>query len=212
MLFVHQAHHAKALYICSFIYIFIRSLDIFRVHGFKRFIMHVIQKTTWKRIKIKKGEGGLLKMIKLHLFYHYTSLNPMPNAQVCVYLTIHITKLTTNYISKTSLYTTFRMYPLGLWLLKILMFALLVTHEIATYSWPWEKTGDDKYTLGLLLILISKSGGCPALGPGMPFRHSDTCAEGGGYLFLPGFYSLYDAIHGWMKSFTKNDHDILYYM
>jgi hypothetical protein len=34
-------------------------------------------------------------------------------------------------------------------------------------------------------------------GPGMPFLDSDACAEGG-YLFLPGFSSLYDAIHGWM--------------
>ncbi len=55
----------------------------------------------------------------------HTSLNPVPNAQVCMH---------TNYISKTSLYTTFRMYPLGPWPLKILMFALLVTCEIATYS------------------------------------------------------------------------------
>jgi hypothetical protein len=31
----------------------------------------------------------------------------------------------------------------------------------------------------------------------MPFLESDTCAEGV-YLFLPGFSSLYDAIHGWM--------------
>ncbi len=53
---------------------------------------------------------------------------------------------TTNYISKTSLYTTFRMYSSGPWLLKILMFELLVTHEITTYSWPWWKTGDGKYT------------------------------------------------------------------
>jgi hypothetical protein len=36
-----------------------------------------------------------------------------------------------------SLYTTFCMYPSGPWPLKILMFAVLVTHEIATYSWPW---------------------------------------------------------------------------
>jgi hypothetical protein len=43
------------------------------------------------------------------------------------------------YISKTSLYTTFRMYPSGRWLLKILMFALLVTREIATYSCPCGK-------------------------------------------------------------------------
>jgi hypothetical protein len=76
-----------------------------------------------------------------------------------------------------------------------------------------------KYMLGLLLILISKSLGCPSLGPGMPFLDNDTCAKGGeGYLFLSGFSCLYDAIHGWMdgshdeKSFTKNDHDILYYM
>jgi hypothetical protein len=81
-----------------------------------------------------------------------------------------------------------------------------------------------KYMLGLLLILISKSWGCPHLGPGMPFLHKDTFARAGrgcwGYLFLPGFSFLYDAIHGWMtgrmnewmKSFTKNDHDVLYYM
>jgi hypothetical protein len=69
------------------------------------------------------------------------------NAQVCVYLTVHITKITiTNYISKTFLYVTFRMYPSRTWALKILMFALLVTREIATYSWSWEKTGDNKYT------------------------------------------------------------------
>jgi hypothetical protein len=45
---------------------------------------------------------------------------------------------------------------------------------------------------------------------------------GAGYLFLSGFFALYDAIHGWMlgrmdgwmdeKSFMKNDHDVLYYM
>jgi hypothetical protein len=43
---------------------------------------------------------------------------------------------------------------------------------------------------------------------------------GRGYLFLPGFSSLYDAIpgwmtgrmDGWMESFTKNDHDVLYYI
>jgi hypothetical protein len=34
---------------------------------------------------------------------------------------------------------------------------------------------------------------------GMPFLDSNTCARGGGrYLFLPGFSSLYDAIHEWM--------------
>jgi hypothetical protein len=75
----------------------------------------------------------------------------VPNAQVCVYLTVHITKsqLQTTfpkplyishsacihqdpYISKTSLYITFCMYPSGPWPLKILMFALLVTCEMAS--------------------------------------------------------------------------------
>ncbi len=51
----------------------------------------------------------------------------------CVYIDGTYYKVT-NYISKTSLYTTFRMYPLGPWPLKILMFVLLVTREIATYS------------------------------------------------------------------------------
>ncbi len=59
---------------------------------------------------------------------------------MCVFDDTYYKITTTNYISKTSLYTTFHMYPSGPWPLKILMFALLVTREIATYSWPWEKT------------------------------------------------------------------------
>ncbi len=56
---------------------------------------------------------------------------------VCVFDGTYYKITSTNYISKTSLYTTFRMYSSGPWPLKILMFALLVTREIATYSWPW---------------------------------------------------------------------------
>jgi hypothetical protein len=32
-------------------------------------------------------------VLKVEIGYRVTSLNPMPNAQVCVYLTVHITKL-----------------------------------------------------------------------------------------------------------------------
>ncbi len=32
-------------------------------------------------------------VLKLDISYRVTSLNPVPNAQVCVYLTVHITKL-----------------------------------------------------------------------------------------------------------------------
>jgi len=38
--------------------------------------------------------------------------------------------------------------------------------------------------LGLLLMLISKSWGCPPPGLGMAFLDSDTCAEEGGGLFI----------------------------
>jgi len=50
---------------------------------------------------------------------------------VCVFDDTYYKITTTNYISKTSLYTTFCMYSLGPWPLKILMFALLVTCEVA---------------------------------------------------------------------------------
>ncbi len=68
------------------------------------------------------------------LTYMETSLKPVPNAKECVFDGTYYKITITNYISKTSLYTTFRMYPSGPWPLKILMFALLVTREIATYS------------------------------------------------------------------------------
>jgi hypothetical protein len=32
-------------------------------------------------------------VLKLEIRYRISSLNPMPNAQVCVYLTVYITKL-----------------------------------------------------------------------------------------------------------------------
>jgi hypothetical protein len=47
-------------------------------------------------------------------------------------------------------------------------------------------------------IDIKILGVVPPLGLGMPLLDSSTCAERGGYLFLPGFSSLFDAIHGWI--------------
>jgi len=64
-----------------------------------------------------------------------TSLNPVPNAQVCVYLMIHIEKLPLQTTFSKPLYIShFACIHLDPWLLKILMFAVLVTCEIATYS------------------------------------------------------------------------------
>jgi hypothetical protein len=62
---------------------------------------------------------------------------------VCVFDGTYYKITTTNYISKTSLYITFRMYSSRPWLLKILMFALLVTREIATYNMRlWRSRAD----------------------------------------------------------------------
>jgi hypothetical protein len=64
----------------------------------------------------------------------WTDLSPMHNAPVCVFDGTYYKITITFYRSKTFLYMTFRMYLLKPWPLKILMFALLVTREIATYS------------------------------------------------------------------------------
>jgi hypothetical protein len=56
--------------------------------------------------------------------------------------------------------------------------------------------------------------GVPPLGAGHAFPRQWHMRRGEGYLFLSGFSSMYDAIHGWMdgKSFMKNDHNVLYYI
>jgi hypothetical protein len=104
---------------------------------------------------------------------------------------------TTNYISKIFVHTTFHMYPLGPWSLKILMFALLVTCEIGRYSWPWEKTGDGKYMLGLLLILISKSWVCTPRAR-HAFLRQRHMRRGGVIYFCQGFFPcMMPSMDGW---------------
>jgi hypothetical protein len=56
---------------------------------------------------------------------------------------------------------------------------------------PLEQEIDDDIDIKIL--------GVPPSRLGMPFVDSNTCAQRErGYLFLSGFSSLYDAIHGWM--------------
>ncbi len=153
--------------------------------------------------------GGAWSSSRLGIFwpdqpiipYTSTSLIPVPNAQVCVFDSTYYKITTINYISKTSLYITFCIYPYGPWPLKILMFALLVTCEIATYSWAWEKTRDGKYMLGLLLMLISKSWGChPPPGWACLSRQRHMCTGGGGggiFLFQGFFHCNIPTMDGW---------------
>jgi hypothetical protein len=160
----------------------------------------------------------------------------VPNAQLCVYLTIHITRL--------QLQTTFQK-PLYISHFACIHGTLAAENlDVCTAcdswdSWPWGKIGDDKYMLLVTREIADHGerlemtnicwvccwywyqnlGGAPPLGAGHVFlRQQHMCRRG--YLFLRGFSSLYDAIHGWMtgwmdgwmESFNKTNHDVLYYM
>ncbi len=109
------------------------------------------------------------------------SLNPVPNAHVCVYLMIHITKLQLQTTFPEPLYIPHsRMYSSGPWPLK------------SCWVCCW-------------YILISKSWGCPPLGPGIPFLDSDTCAEGGFFISARVFFPVW--CHPWMNDETNGWND-----
>jgi hypothetical protein len=107
----------------------------------------------------------------------FLCLNPVPNAQVCVYLTVHITKL--------QIQTTFPK-------------PLYIPHFACIHGDP----GRWKSCWICCWYWYQNLGGALPSGLGMLFLDSNTCAEHRGYLFLPGFSSLYDAIHGWMTGRT----------
>jgi len=124
-------------------------------------------------MSITKGKKLNLGALKLYL----TSLNPVPNAQVCVYFTVHITKL--------QLQITFSKH-------------LCISHSACIH---WDP-GHWKSCWVCCWYWYQNLGGAPPLGPlgvGHAFqRQRHMRRGGGGHLFLPGFSSLYDAIHGWM--------------
>jgi hypothetical protein len=59
---------------------------------------------------------------------------------------------------------------------------------------------DQQIYVGFVVDIDMKIFGVAPPRAGMPFLA--THAQMGGYLFLPGFSSLYDAIHGWMMGRT----------
>jgi len=82
-------------------------------------------------------------------------------------------------------------------------------------------TACDLWDSNIQLILISKSWGCPPFEAGHAFLGQRHMCRGGLFISARVFFP-YDVIHRWMmewmdgqitwKSFTKNDHDVLYYM
>jgi hypothetical protein len=115
---------------------------------------------------------------------------------VCVFDGTYYKITTTNYISKTSIYH-----------IPHVSIRTLANEnlDVCTACDLWDSNiqltmgKDRRWQIYVGFVAdVDIKWGAPPLGPSMPFLDSDTCAEGGGYLFLPGFSSLYDAIHGWM--------------
>jgi hypothetical protein len=71
-------------------------------------------------------------------------LNPVPNAQVCVFDDTYYKITTTNYISKTSLYTTFCMYPSRPWPLKIFNVCIACDPWDSNIQLTMGKTGEEE--------------------------------------------------------------------
>ncbi len=125
---------------------------------------------------------------------------------VCVYLTVHITKLQLQTTFPKPLYI-----PHSAELLVVAECELLVVAEgsrklpkhyhatqwVHAYIHVHLLALCGEYTLSLLLILISKYWRCHPWA-GHAFPRQRHMRRGGSYLFLPGFSSLYDVIHGWM--------------
>jgi hypothetical protein len=118
---------------------------------------------------------------------------------VCVFDGTYYKITTTNYISKTSLYTTFCMYPSRPLPLKILMFAQLVTA-----CDPWDNN------IQLTMIKDRRPG------PGMPFLDSNTCAKSGLFISARVFFPVWchpwmdDETDGWMEKALRPWRPLLY--
>ncbi len=125
----------------------------------------------------------------------YTSLNPMPNAQVCVYLTVHITKL--------QLQTTFPK-PLYIPHSACIMETMAAQNlDVCTACDPWDSN------IHLTMVKDRR------LGPGMRVLDSDTCAEGRVIYFCQGFLpcmmpSMDGWRDGWMEKASRPRCPLLY--
>ncbi len=121
----------------------------------------------------------------------------MPNAQVCVYLTIHITKL--------QLQTTFPK-------------PLYIPHSACMHGDP----GCWKFWCLHSLWPVRQQhtadhGNTPERpGPGMPFLDSDTCTEGGLFIFARVFFPVWcnpwmdDGTDGWMEKLSQSRCPLIY--
>ncbi len=134
-------------------------------------------------------------MSAVELVLHSYSLNPVPNAQVCVYLRVHITKL--------QLQTTFPK-------------PLYISHSACIHGTLAAENLDvctacDQWDSNIQLTMVKDR----RLGPGMPFLDSDTCAEGGVIYFCQGFLpcmmpSMDGWRDGWMEKASRPRRPLLY--
>ncbi len=106
----------------------------------------------------------LMNLLNNSFLYTLTSLNLVPNAQVCVYLMVHITKL--------QLQTTFPK-------LLYIPYSTCIHETLATQN-----------LVGFVVDIDIKILGVPPppAGPGMPFLDSHTCTDGGLFISAMVFF------------------------
>jgi hypothetical protein len=145
-----------------------------------------------------------------HLF-NQTSLNPVPYAQVCVFDSTYYKITTINYISKTSLYTTFPIYHIPHVFIRTLAAEnldvctacdLWDSNIQLTMLKDWRRQIYPKCHLNmkLTIILISKSWGCPPPGAGHAFPRQRHIHGGGGVIFPVWCHPwMDDGMDEWME-------------
>ncbi len=117
---------------------------------------------------------------------------------MCVFDGTYYKITTTNYISKTSLYTTFRMYPLGPWAAENLDVCTTCDSWDSNIQLTMGKDQRQQIYVGFVADIDIKILGVPRPASSMPFLNSNTCTKGGVIYFCQGFLPcMMPSMDGW---------------
>jgi hypothetical protein len=130
----------------------------------------------------------------------------------CVYFTVHIQNY--NYKLHFQNLSIYHISHVSIWTLAAENLDVCTAcdpwlmSEIATYSWPWEKTRDSKYMFGLLLIYWYQNleGAPPGPGHAFPWQRHMCRGRGGLFISVRLFFPVWchprmdDGMDGWKPS------------
>jgi hypothetical protein len=127
----------------------------------------------WLKIRFQPWSPSVLHW-QPGLPLQITSLNSVPNAQVCVYLTVHITKLQLHF------------QHLSIYHIPNVSIGTLAAENLDVC------TACDLWDSNIQLTMVKDR----RPRPGMPFLDSDTCTEGGLFISARVFFPVW--CHPWM--------------